>query len=213
MGAAVSGQGGTDTGTGAGAGAATSTDTGAGAGAATSTDTGAGSGAECAGTGAGADAGAQDGLVFVTRSPDETRAFGAKLAESLAAGDFIVLDGAMASGKTCLTQGLAAGLGYRGPVTSPTFTLLHLYEGGRLPLYHFDVYRLPAPEELEGLGYEDYFFGDGVCVVEWGALAADYLPARRIGITLENGEEPDTRRLIVTLYGGARIGGPGSAEA
>ena len=189
-------------GTGAGADSGTGTSPSAGTG--TGADSGTGSGAG-ASQGASADRGVESGAVFITRSPDETRAFGAKLAASLVAGDFIALDGALAAGKTCLTQGLAAGLGYRGPVTSPTFTLLHLYEGGRLPLYHFDLYRLSTPEELEDLGYEDYFFGDGVCVVEWGALAAAYLPGRRIGIALENGEDTETRRLVVTLHGGARV--------
>lgn len=150
-----------------------------------------------------------DGGVFITRGPEETRVLGALLAENLSPGDFISLDGELASGKTCLVQGLAAGLGYRDPVTSPTFALLHLYEGGRLPLYHFDVYRLESPEELENIGYEDYFYGDGVCVVEWGGLTADYLPERRIGLTLERielerieNEGWEARRIIVTPYGG-----------
>ena len=160
------------------------------------------------------------GESFETRSPDETRAFGAMLAQSLAEGDFIALDGELASGKTCFVQGLAAGLGYSGPVTSPTFTLLHLYEGGRLPVYHFDVYRLKAPEELENIGYEEYFYGDGVCVVEWSDLAADYLPKRRIRLMLERAPESEAldgsapaassgapggerRRITMTLYGGA----------
>ena len=124
-------------------------------------------------------------VTVVTKGPEGTRAFGAWLAERLAAGDFVELNGDLAAGKTCLVQGMALGLGYKGQVTSPTFTLLHLYEGGRLPLYHFDVYRLQTPEELEGLGYEDYFFGDGICVVEWGSLAGAYLPERRISLTME----------------------------
>ena len=154
-----------------------------------------------------------ENLTLMTRGPEGTRALGALLAQGLVAGDFIALDGDLASGKTCLAQGLAEGLGYRGPVTSPTFTLLHLYEGGRLPLYHFDVYRLKAPEELEGLGYEDYFYGDGVCVVEWSGLASAYLPGRRIGIEIERvpqrdgplgqsaGENGEPRRITLTLHG------------
>jgi tRNA threonylcarbamoyladenosine biosynthesis protein TsaE len=138
---------------------------------------------------------------FKTRAPEETKAFGALLAQRLAEGDFIALDGELASGKTCLVQGLAAGLGYAGQVTSPTFALLHLYEGGRLPLYHFDVYRLETPDELENIGYEEYFYGDGVCVVEWSNLTADYLPERRIGITLDKGAD-EGRRITVALYGG-----------
>jgi len=148
-------------------------------------------------------------LTLETEGPEETRALGVYLAEKLEAGDFIALDGELASGKTCLVQGLAEGLGYRGQATSPTFTLLHLYEGGRLPLYHFDVYRLVSPDELEGLGYEEYFYGDGVCAVEWSGLTRDYLPARRIGIQLEQtggAHNPETgsekRRITVRLYGG-----------
>jgi len=124
---------------------------------------------------------------FISHGPEDTKAFGVSLAATLKPGDFIALDGALGAGKTCLAQGLAEGLGYQGPVTSPTFTLLHIYEGGRLPLYHFDLYRLASPRELEGLGYEDYFYGDGVCVVEWAGLAPEYLPPRRICIHLESG--------------------------
>lgn len=131
-------------------------------------------------------------------------AFGAGLAQYLDEGDFVALDGGLAAGKTCLVQGMAGGLGYDEAVTSPTFTLLHLYETGRLPLYHFDVYRLAAPEELEGLGYEDYFYGSGICVVEWGSLVADYLPERRIGITMDRLESVgmEGRRITVAAFGG-----------
>jgi tRNA threonylcarbamoyladenosine biosynthesis protein TsaE len=136
-----------------------------------------------------------------TRGPEETRAFAVLLAENLKEGDFIALEGEMAAGKTCFVQGLAAGLGYTGPATSPTFTLLHMYEGGRLPLYHFDVYRLETARELENIGYEDYFYGDGVCVVEWSNLAGGYLPERRIEIRLDK-EADDMRRITVTPLGG-----------
>ena len=120
-----------------------------------------------------------------TASYEQTLAFGAYLAAYLQAGDFVALYGGLGAGKTCLTQGLAQGLGFQGPVTSPTFTLLHLYEGGRLPVYHFDAYRLSSPHELEGLGYEEYFYGDGVCVMEWSDLVPAYLPAHSIHIKIE----------------------------
>ena len=144
--------------------------------------------------------GAQDS-VAVTDSAEETRAYGIALARVLVAGDFIALDGALAAGKTCLVQGLAEGLGYRGAVTSPTFTLLHPYEGGRLPLYHFDVYRLASPAELEGIGYEEYFYSDGVCVVEWADLVAQYLPEQRIGIKMER-IGPAQRRISIKRHHG-----------
>ena len=150
-------------------------------------------------------------LVFHTEGAEETGSFGAALASCLEAGDFIAVDGELASGKTRLIQGLGAGLGFHGQVTSPTFSILHLYESGRLPLYHFDLYRLAKPEELEGLGYEDYFYGDGVCAVEWSNLAAAYLPDRRIGLTMESFESAEEtavssqdssrRRIIVRIYG------------
>ena len=125
------------------------------------------------------------GRAFETDSPESTRVFGAKLAQCVGEGDFIALEGELAAGKTCLIQGLAQGMGYEGPVTSPTFTFLHLYEGGCMPLYHFDLYRLERPEELEGIGYEEYYSGDGVCAVEWGGLAHDYLPRTRLELRLE----------------------------
>ena len=155
------------------------------------------------------DAGGFPKVTIDTEGPEETRALGVFLALYLSAGDFIALDGELAAGKTCLVQGLAEGLGYRGPVTSPTFTLLHIYEGGRLPLYHFDAYRLASAEELEGLGYEEFFYGGGVCAVEWSGLAADYLPDRRIRICLSQagagtntGAMSERRRITVALYGG-----------
>jgi len=154
-----------------------------------------------------------DSITFETSGPDETRTLGSSFARILTPGDFIALDGGLAAGKTCFVQGLAAGLDYHGSVTSPTFCLMHMYEGGRLPLCHFDLYRLESPDDLEGLGFDEYFYGDGVCVVEWGSLAADYLPDRRIGLVLER---PDTnavadadsyavaekRRIRATIYGG-----------
>jgi len=149
-------------------------------------------------------------ICFETVSGKQTRAFGTYLADFMAAGDFVALEGDMGAGKTCLTQGLAEGLGYGGQVTSPTFMLLHLYEGGRLSLYHFDAYRLASPSELEGLGYEEYFYGDAVCVMEWSELVEAYLPERRICVKLEKvtgtSDQADTtanerRRITVTLCG------------
>ena len=158
------------------------------------------------------DVDSRDIAVFTTWTPEETRALGAALAKVLYPGDFVALEGELAAGKTCLVQGMALGLGHTGTVTSPTFTLLHLYEEGRLPLYHFDVYRLTAPEELESLGYEDYFYGDGICVVEWSGLVAAYLPERRLSVSMErvdrsgSGEEAgdgeEGRRIRLTPIGG-----------
>lgn len=142
-----------------------------------------------------------EGMVFQTDSPAATGAFGALLAEGLEAGDFIALEGDLAAGKTSLVKGLAAGLGYAGPVTSPTFGLLQIYEGGRLPLYHFDVYRLKRPEELEDIGYEEYFYGEGVAAVEWSNETAAYLPASRIELKLSAGAAQDQRCIVLRVLG------------
>jgi len=122
-------------------------------------------------------------------------------------GDFLALEGELAAGKTCLIKGLALGMGFAGPVTSPTFTLLHIYEGGRLPVYHFDLYRLEKAEELEGIGYDEYFYGEGVCAVEWSGLAQGYLPGRRVQVGLampESGDDRESRRRITIACQGGR---------
>lgn len=105
-------------------------------------------------------------LVVRSASPDMTHALGERLGHLLQSGDVVLLSGNLGAGKTALTQGIARGLGIAGPVSSPTFTLLKEYDG-RIPLYHFDLYRIEHPDELEALGFGDYFYGDGVCVVEW----------------------------------------------
>lgn len=132
-----------------------------------------------------------DSLDLKTNSPEETRRIAGALAGILEEGDFLALEGDLGAGKTCFVKGLARGLGAPGGVTSPTFSLIHEYLGGRLPLYHFDVYRLRRPEELEGLGYEEYFYGDGVCAVEWSDLIGSYLPADRLLLRFsrEGGED------------------------
>ena len=112
---------------------------------------------------------------FVTNSQAETIAVGEALGAELEAGDVLVLTGDLGAGKTQLTKGIAAALGCEGDVTSPTFTIEMVYEGGRLPLYHFDLYRLDGPEQLEDIGLFDVLGGDGVCVIEWGEQFADEL--------------------------------------
>lgn len=110
---------------------------------------------------------------ITSAKPSETLAFARKLAASLQPGGVVALCGDLGAGKTHFVKGLAEGLGYLGDVTSPTFTLVHEYLGGLMPLYHFDFYRLDAEEDAAGIGLEDYLAGDGVCVVEW----ADKFPA------------------------------------
>ncbi len=108
---------------------------------------------------------------------EETFALGKKIGEMVQAGMVLSLIGDLGVGKTIFTQGVAAGLGITEPVNSPTFTIMQIYEEGRLPFYHFDVYRIGDPEEMEEIGYEDYFYGNGVCLVEWADLIEELLPA------------------------------------
>lgn len=127
---------------------------------------------------------------LTAHSADATRAIGARLGQAARPGDVIALSGDLGAGKTCLVQGLAAGLGVGGPVTSPTFVLVAEY-AGRLPLYHVDLYRTERLEEIRALGLEEMFDGDGVTVVEWAEKADPILPARTIRVRIEGvGDEP-----------------------
>lgn len=129
-------------------------------------------------------------MVFESNSADETFAFGKKLGEAAKPGDIICLDGDLGVGKTVFTQGFAAGLSIDDYVNSPTFTIVKEYEG-RLPLYHFDVYRIGDSSEMEEIGYEDYFYGKGVTIIEWPELIPDIIPEEahwiRIKKDLEKG--------------------------
>jgi tRNA threonylcarbamoyladenosine biosynthesis protein TsaE len=119
--------------------------------------------------------------------------YGITLGRLLQPGDVVALIGELGSGKTTLAQSIAEGLGVMEPVTSPTFTIINEYESGRLPLYHFDVYRLKSPEEMESLGYEEYFFGSGVTIVEWADRVGALLPPHTRVIRLAYGDNPDER--------------------
>jgi tRNA threonylcarbamoyladenosine biosynthesis protein TsaE len=121
---------------------------------------------------------------YYSFSVAETLKLAEKLAAKLKGGEIISLVGDLGAGKTHFVKGLACGLGIKGEITSPTFTLLHLY-AGKIPLAHFDVYRLTIPEDFEELGYEDYFAGPGVVVIEWGDLISPYLPAEYLRIKIE----------------------------
>ncbi len=119
-----------------------------------------------------------------THSAEETYALGKKIGESARPGQTYALIGDLGVGKTVFTQGLAAGLGITEPVNSPTFTILQIYENGRLPFYHFDVYRIGDVEEMEEIGYEDCFYGDGICLIEWADLIEEILPENYIRIEI-----------------------------
>lgn len=138
-----------------------------------------------------------------THSPEETEAVGRKLAAQLQPGDVLAYYGDLGAGKTAFTRGLAAGLGVTEPVTSPTYTIVNEYLSGRLPLFHFDMYRLGSADELFDIGWEDYLARGGVCAVEWSENVEDAL-RDAIHITIEKDPlEPDTRR--ITIEGGSRF--------
>lgn len=109
---------------------------------------------------------------------------GRKLGLSCKRGDIVLLDGEMGAGKTVFTKGFGRGLGIDETISSPTFTILQIYEEGRIPLYHFDVYRIANIEEMDEIGYEDYFYGDGICLIEWAELISEILPLDCIRINI-----------------------------
>lgn len=123
-------------------------------------------------------------MVYETRSAEETLALGRRIGQEAKPGQIYALSGDLGVGKTVFTQGMAQGLGITEPVSSPTFTIVQVYEGGRLPFYHFDVYRIGDVTEMEEIGYEDCFFGEGVCLIEWAELIADILPDDCIHIVI-----------------------------
>lgn len=127
------------------------------------------------------------------KNENETESFGKRLAEQAKPGTVIALIGDLGVGKTTLTKSIARGLGIDDTITSPTFNLIRQYEGGRLPLYHFDVYRIGDAEEMYELGYEEYFYGDGLCVIEWADLIEELLPEDAVIINIEYGEKEGER--------------------
>ena len=138
-------------------------------------------------------------MVYETNSEEETREIGRMLAERAMSGDVFTLVGDLGVGKTVLTKGFARGLGIQDHVNSPTFTIVQEYEGGRLPFYHFDVYRIADPDELQMIGFDDYIFGRGVCLIEWANLIEEVLPDRRteIRIAKDLSKGLDYRRIQV----------------
>lgn len=123
-------------------------------------------------------------LQLITTSVEETEKIGQKLGELARPGMLILLTGELGAGKTAFARGVARGLGVKGPVTSPSFTLVEEYNG-RIPLYHMDVYRLNSPDELIDIGYEEYVDGDGICLIEWGNLVREILPEDNLEIKID----------------------------
>ena len=124
-------------------------------------------------------------MEFESNSYEETQKFAEEFSKTLKAGDVLCMYGDLGVGKTVFTQGFAKGLGIEEPINSPTFTIVQEYHEGRLPLYHFDVYRIADVSEMDEIGYEEYFFSDGVCLIEWGTLIEELLPDNTITITIE----------------------------
>ena len=134
-------------------------------------------------------------MEYISNSAQETEALGERLAARLQPGDVIAYTGDLGAGKTAFTRGLARGLGVADRVTSPTFTIVNEYEGGRLPLFHFDLYRMDSPEELFDIGWEDYLARGGVCAVEWSENVADALERDTVRVDIRRGGE-ESRRVI-----------------
>lgn len=138
-------------------------------------------------------------MVLESKSPEDTFQIGMRLGQLAKAGEVYTLTGDLGVGKTVFTQGFAKGLGIEEPVNSPTFTILQIYEGGRLPLYHFDVYRIGSVEEMDENGFEEYMTGEGVSLIEWADLIREILPGERTRIRIEKDLEKgfDYRRITV----------------
>ena len=140
-------------------------------------------------------------MEYLSHSPQETEAIGEMLGKTLHSGAVIAYRGGLGMGKTAFTRGLARGLGYAGRVTSPTFTIVNEYSG-KIPLFHFDMYRLPDSDALFDIGWEDYLDRGGVCAVEWSENVADALPEDTLWVTIARGAEDNDR--IITLEGGVQ---------
>ena len=131
--------------------------------------------------------------VIIIRNESETEKFGIELAGKLEPGAVIALEGDLGTGKTTLTKSIARGLGIDDVITSPTFNIVKEYRSGRLPLFHFDVYRIGYVDEMYEIGYEEYFYGDGVCIVEWADRIEDLIPDDAIRIQIEYGDKEGER--------------------
>lgn len=138
-------------------------------------------------------------MQYITHSPEETRALGRTLAQALQGGAVVAFTGDLGAGKTAFVSGMAEGLGIEERVTSPTFTIVNEYEGGRLPLFHFDMYRLGSADELFHIGWEDYLARNGVCAVEWSENVDEALDGDAIRVDISRGEDDNTR--IITIEG------------
>lgn len=139
--------------------------------------------------------------VVQTMSAEETYGLGFDMGRTAEPGGIYALNGDLGTGKTVFTKGFAAGLGVREPVTSPTFTILQVYESGRLPLFHFDIYRIAEAGEMDEIGYEEYFFGNGVTLVEWAGLFPELIPPEAVTVTIRKDMKKGTDFREITIEG------------
>ncbi len=135
---------------------------------------------------------------FESYSAEETYALGKKLGEEAKPGAVYCLSGDLGVGKTVFTKGFAVGLGVTDTVNSPTFTIVQVYQG-RMPFYHFDVYRIEEPEEMEEIGYEDYFYGEGACMIEWAELIEELIPADAVKVRISKDLQKGTEYRLITV--------------
>ena len=138
-------------------------------------------------------------MIFESKCEKDTYDLGVKMAQDAKEGQIFCLDGDLGVGKTVFTAGFAKGLGIETPICSPTFTILQVYEEGRLPLYHFDVYRIADVDEMEEIGFDEYAFGSGVCLIEWGSRIADILPENTQYITIEKDLDKGFDYCLITV--------------
>ena len=143
-------------------------------------------------------------MIIDSFNPEDTFNLGVSLGNKAKPGEIFCINGDLGVGKTVFTQGFANGMGINEAVNSPTFTILQEYQSGRLPLYHFDVYRIADATEMEEIGYEDYFYGEGVCLIEWSELIREILPADITIITIDKDLEKgfDYRRIMIQTQKG-----------
>lgn len=140
-------------------------------------------------------------MIFDSYSEKETYDFAYALAQKSKAGDIYAMIGDLGVGKTAFTKGFAAGLGIKEPIVSPTFTFVQVYEDGRMPLYHFDVYRIGDPSEMDEIGYEDYFYGDGVSIMEWANLVEEILPDNTVLVKISKDLSRGTEYRAIEVVG------------
>lgn len=140
-------------------------------------------------------------MEFVSNSLEDTQEFAKKLAKKVKPKDVIALTGDLGAGKTAFTKAFAKELGVKSTVCSPTFTIFNIYDDGRIPLFHFDAYRLSGPDEMEQIGFDEFVYGDGVCVIEWADIVKDILPLDYISVKIEMLGENQRKFILEEVHG------------